>query len=80
MEMESPFKTKGRTNDSKTYKTTNKGGPTWRDVAYRVTAGARSGYIINIADATNINCDEEHRLDEGRPRDLVIVLIQVLGT
>ena len=40
---------------SKTYKTTNKGGPTWGDVAYRVTADARSGDIINIEDATNIN-------------------------
>ena len=54
-----------------TYKTTNKGGPTWRNVALRVTANARSGDIINIEDATNINRDAEHRLVEGRPRDLV---------
>ena len=53
---------------SKTYKTTHKGGLAWRDVAYRATADARSGDIINIEDATDINRDrdEEHRLVEGR--------------
>ena len=60
----------------KTCKTTNKErGATWRDVAYRVTADARSGDTINIEDATNINRDAEHRLVEGRPRDLVTVLL-----
>ena len=37
---------------SKTYKTTSKGGPSWRDVAYRATAYAKSGDTINIEDAT----------------------------
>ena len=50
---------------SKTCKTTNKGGPAWKDVAHRVTADARSGDIINIEDAANINRDEEHRPIEG---------------
>ena len=53
----------------------HKGGPTWRDVAYRVTADARSGNIMNIEDATNINRDEEHRPVEGGPRDLLTVLL-----
>ena len=33
-------------------------------LAYRVTADARSGDIINIEDATYIRRDEEHRLVE----------------
>ena len=33
------------------------GGPTWRDVAYRVTADVRCGEIISIQDATMINRD-----------------------
>ena len=81
-EVENGFKASGRMDawtrmdlHSKTYKTTNKGGPTCKDVAYRVTADARSGYIINIEDATNSRRDEEHRLVEGRPRDLVTVLL-----
>ena len=45
------------------------------DVAYRVTADARNGDIINIEDATNINLDTEFRLVEGRPRDVVAVLL-----
>ena len=82
MEVEKRFGTEGRMDawtrldmHSKTCKTTNKGGPTWRNVAYRVTADARSGNIINIEDSANINRDEEHRPVEGRPRDLVIVLL-----
>ena len=53
---------------NRNYKTTNRGGPSWRDVAYRVTADAWSADIINIEDAKNINRDEESR-------DLVIVSI-----
>ena len=53
---------------SKTYKTANRGGPSWSNVAYRVTADASSGDVINIEDATNINHDEDHRLVEGRGR------------
>ena len=49
---------------SKNYKTTNRGGPSWRDVAYRVTADARIGDISNMEDAMNIKRDEEHRLVE----------------
>ena len=45
------------------------------DVADRVIAEARSGDIINIEDATNINGDEEHRLVERRLCDVVIVLL-----
>ena len=58
---------------SKTYKTTNKGRPTRRVVAYRVrvTADARSGDIINREDATNVNREEEHRRVEGGPHGLV---------
>ena len=82
MEVERRFGTRRRMDawtrtdmHSRTYKTTNKGRPTWRDVAYRVTADARSGDIINIEDATNINRDEEHRPVEWGPRDLVTVLL-----
>ena len=71
-EMERRLRTKGRMDawtrmdmHSKTYKTTNKKGLAWRDVAYRATADARSGDIINIEDATDINRDEENRLVEG---------------
>ena len=60
---------------SKTYKITNRRGPIWRGVAYRVTADAGSGDIINIECAMNINRDEEHRLVEGTLRDLVTVLL-----
>ena len=35
------------------------GCPAWNDVAYRVTADARSGGIIHIEDAANINRDED---------------------
>ena len=45
-----------------------------KHVAYTVTADARSGDIINMEGATNINRDAEHRLVEGGPRDLVTVL------
>ena len=58
-----------------TYKTTNKGGPAWKDVAYRVTTDARIGDIINIEDETNINRDEEHRPVEEGPRDPVTELL-----
>ena len=40
-----------------------------------MTADARSGDIINIEAATNIRRDEEQRLVEGGPRDLVTVLL-----
>ena len=60
METERQFGTKGRMDawtrmdlQSKSYKTTHKGGPTWKDVAYRVTADARSEDIINIEDVAN---------------------------
>ena len=66
VEMETRFRRKGRMGawtrmdlHSRTYKTTKRGGPTWRDVAYRVTADMTSGDIINIEDWTNINRDEE---------------------
>ena len=73
-EVEHRFKTSGRMDawtridlHSKTCVTTNREGPSWRDVASRVTADARSGNIINKEDAMNINSDEEHRLvDRGR--------------
>ena len=61
---------------SKPHETTNKGGPTWKDIAYRVTGDARSGDIIYIEDATKINRDEEHRLIEGGPPDLVTAAAQ----
>ena len=64
---------------STTYKTSHKGRPTWGEVAYRVTADARSGDIINIEDAANINRDTEHTLGEGGPRDLVTVLLLLKG-
>ena len=60
---------------SKIYKTTSKGEQAWRCDAYRATADARSGDIINIENATDINRDQEHRLVEGGPRDLVTVLL-----
>ena len=40
-----------------------------------MTADARSGDIINIENATNINRDMENRLVEGGPRGLVAVLL-----
>ena len=40
-----------------------------------MTADARSGDIINMEEAMNINHDEEHKLVEGGPRDLVAVLL-----
>ena len=65
MEVEKRFGTIGRMDawtrmdmHSKTYKTPNKGGPTWRDVAHRATADAKSGKIINI---------ERNTLHENQP-------------
>ena len=60
---------------SKSCKTTNVGGPSLRDVAWRVAADARCGNIIHTEDAMNINRDEERRLVEGGSRDLVTVLL-----
>ena len=72
MGMESRFNTEGRMDawtrldlHSKTYKTTNKDGPTWKNVAYRVIADGRSGDLTRIEDATNVNRDEEHILGQG---------------
>ena len=82
LEVENWFKANGRMDawtrtdlHSKTYKTTNKGGPTWKHVACRVTADLRSGDIINIEGATIIRRDEEHRPVEWEPRDVVTVLL-----
>ena len=53
-----------RTNlNNKTFTTTNKGRPTWENVAHKVTADARSGNITNIDDATNINRDMQWSWD-----------------
>ena len=62
-------------HSKKNYKTTKRGGRSWRDVACRVTDDAWSGDIINMEDAMNTNRDEEHKLVEGGPRDLVSVLL-----
>ena len=76
------FKTSGRKDactrmdlHSRTYKTRSVGGPSLRDVAWRVAANARSGNIIYTEDAMNINRDEERRLVEGGSRDFVTVLL-----
>ena len=64
LEKESLFKTKRRMDawtrmdlHSKTFKTTNKGRPTRRVLAKRVTADAWSG-DTNREDATNVNREE----------------------
>ena len=82
LEVENWFKANGRMDawtrtdlHSKAYNIINKGGATWKNVAYRVTADSRSGDIINIEGATITRRDEEHRLVEWEPRDLVTVLL-----
>ena len=81
LEVENWFKANGlrdawtRTDlHSKAYKTIKKRA-NLENVAYRVTADSRSGDIINIEGATIIRRDEEHRLVEWEPRDLVTVLL-----
>ena len=60
---------------SKCFRTSAKGGPSWRDVEARVTLDASTGHVIEIEAARNITRECEHRLLPGGPCDIVTLLI-----
>ena len=59
---------------SKCFRTSAKGGPSWRDVEARVTLDASTGHVIEIEALRNITREREHRLIPGGPRDIVTLL------
>ena len=60
---------------SKCFRTSAKGGPSWRDVEARVTLDASTGRVIEIEAVRNITREREHRLIPGGPCDIVTLLI-----
>ena len=47
---------------SKCFRTSAKGGPSWRDIEARVTLDASTGYVNDIEAVRNITREREHRL------------------
>ena len=60
---------------SKCFRTSAKGGPSWKDVEARVTLDASTGHVIEIKAARNITRECENRLLPGGPCDIVTLLI-----
>ena len=60
---------------SKCFRTSVKGGPSWKDVEARVTLDASTGNVIKIEAARNITRECEHQLLPGGPCDIVTLLI-----
>ena len=60
---------------SKCFRTSAKGGPSWKDVVARVTLDASTGHVIEIEAARNITRECEHLLLPGGPCDIVTLLI-----
>ena len=56
---------------SKCFRTSAKGGPSWKDVETRVT----NGNTIKIEAARDITREREHCLIPGGPRDITTLLI-----
>ena len=60
---------------TKTLKTTMKGGPPWEKVKARVTIDAKSGEVIKMEKAEEITRASEHGLIHGGPRDVHTILV-----
>ena len=60
---------------SKCFRTSAKGGPSWKDVEARVTLDASNGNTIKIEAARVITREREHCLTLGGPRDITTLLI-----
>ena len=61
--------------NSRTRRTTVKGGLVWSDVVARVTADAVSGEILDSELARDITISLEHTPLEGGPRDIQTILV-----
>ena len=60
---------------SKCFRTSAKGGPSWKDVEARVTLDASNGNTIKIEAARDITREREHCLIPGGPLDITTLLI-----
>ena len=60
---------------SKCFRTSAKGGPSWKDVEARVTMDASTGHVIKAEAARDITREYEHRLLPGGPCDIVTLLV-----
>ena len=61
--------------NSNTYRSSNRGGPDWNSVKFRVTSDAISGNILDIEERSGISAQGKHRRLEGGPLDLMTTLI-----
>ena len=57
------------------FRTSAKGGPSWKDVEARVTMNASTGHVIKAEAARDITRECEHRLLPGGPCDIVMLLV-----
>ena len=60
---------------TRTTKTTMRGGPSWDDVAGRVTLCTCTGKVLKMETSTAITRNREHALLEDAPRDITTLLI-----
>ena len=60
---------------SKCFRTSAKGGPSWKDVEARVTMDASTGQVIKVEAARDITRECEHRLLLGGSCDIVTLLV-----
>ena len=61
--------------DSRTLRTTLRGGPPWSSVLLRITSDARSGEVLLVEKSADITRSLEHALVSGGPRDLQTTLV-----
>ena len=61
--------------ESKCFRTSAKGGPSWKDVEARVTLDASTGRVIKTEATRDITRECEHRLLPGGPCDIITLLI-----
>ena len=59
---------------TKTYRTTMRGGPEWKTVVARIAACSKTGEVLNFEEGKNITSSLEHGLVHGGPRDLQTIL------
>ena len=60
---------------SKCFRTSAKGGPSWKNVETRVTLDASTGHVIKTEAARNITRECEHLLLPGGPCAIIITLL-----
>ena len=60
---------------SKCFRTSAKGGPSWKDVEARVTMDASTGHVIKAEEARDITRECEHQLLPGGSCDIVTLLV-----